>query len=552
MLWIRAHRRILSLTLLCSLMGTLGGFFLGRGMLLRVTTASLSAYARELMANSDGLADEINLILTRMSAPGPPLCSDADIELLRARTFQAGHVKDIGRTYRNTLLCSAFLGRLTHPYVEGPPSLAMRGGFNIYTDVAVLLASKGEGHGTIVEAGNVDVVLNSDAFGNWDRPHLSYMLVAVDRQGARMLRIAGSPLDIDLRSVLLQRTQIVRGTLFQSFCSVTHPVCVVTAERIPELWASSRATQIAYSAMGGFAGLSFGLILFVFHRRNTSLSHQLWRAVQKDSPALSLVYQPIIDVRSGRCTGAEALLRWRDRSGVSIAPDVFIPVAEEIGLIKALTALVVRRATRELLDMLTTCDNFTLSMNIAAADLGDEQLFRILQENVCLAGIPPSHIALELTERSTADLGTVSASIQRLSAQGYKVHIDDFGVGFSSLSYLDQLQVNAIKIDRTFTRTIGTDAVIAPILSQMLDMARSLGVEVIVEGVETELQRDYLAASGVALRAQGWFFSKPLSARDLRSFDAQNKAAHESTPLWLVPVFPDDHTRLRRLTPGGD
>jgi len=173
-------------------------------------------------------------------------------------------------------------------------------------------------------------------------------------------------------------------------------------------------------------------------------------------------------------------------------------------------------------------ESFTLSINIAASDLGDERLVEQLRDQVHLAGIHPGQIALELTERSTADLTFVRDAIQRLKTVGYKVHIDDFGIGFSSLSYIDQLSVNAIKIDQAFTRTIGTDAMIAPILSQMVEMASSLGLEIVVEGVETEAQRNYLAASDKNLRAQGWYYSRPLTAEALRLFESQNKATQDS------------------------
>jgi len=143
-------------------------------------------------------------------------------------------------------------------------------------------------------------------------------------------------------------------------------------------------------------------------------------------------------------------------------------------------------------------------------------------------GIDPNQIALELTERSTASIALVRVAIQRLRADGYKVHIDDFGVGFSGLSYLDQLQVNAIKIDRSFTRTIGTDAMIAPVLDQMLEMASSLGLQVIVEGVETKAQRDYLAASDKSLQVQGWYFGRPVKAEEIYSIVAKSESQQPS------------------------
>jgi sensor c-di-GMP phosphodiesterase-like protein len=299
---------------------------------------------------------------------------------------------------------------------------------------------------------------------------------------------------------------------------------VVTTERVADVWTFALTTGIAYSAMGGFAGLSFGLIVGLLYSRASSPGKQLQRAIRKNSSSLRLVYQPILDVRTWRCVGAEALLRWTDHNATPIPPDVFIPIAEEKGFIHELTALAVRRATMELGDLLRDRDDFTLSINIAASDLGGENLFRLLEEHVHRAGIAPGRVALELTERSTADLTVVGAAIEKLRVAGYKVYIDDFGTGFSSLSYIDQLQVNCVKIDRAFTRTIGTDAMIAPILAQIVEMANSLGMEIIVEGVETKTQRDYLASIDKNLQAQGWFFSRPLTAEAFRLFEANNKA----------------------------
>jgi sensor c-di-GMP phosphodiesterase-like protein len=235
-----------------------------------------------------------------------------------------------------------------------------------------------------------------------------------------------------------------------------------------------------------------------------------------------------VDSRTYRTVGAEALLRWTDRTGASIPPDVFVRMAEEKGFIHELTAFVVRRAIRETGDLLRQHSHFTLSINIAASDMNGRQLSDLLERELLRANVFPWQVALELTERSTADLAVARSAIRRLREAGYKVHIDDFGTGFSSLSYIDQLAVNAIKIDRSFTRAVGTDAVTASILPQMIAMAESLGVEVIVEGVETEEQRKFLSANGKSLRLQGWYFSKPLSAVALSSFLDKNDALSET------------------------
>jgi sensor c-di-GMP phosphodiesterase-like protein len=292
----------------------------------------------------------------------------------------------------------------------------------------------------------------------------------------------------------------------------------VTSETLADVWGSSTTTQIVYSAMGAFAGLSLGLLGALLYLRTIGLSYQLHCAIRRSSPSLRLVYEPILDGRTYQIVGTEALLRWTDQTGATISPDVFVRMAEEKGFIDELTAFVVRRAIREMGDLLRRQPHFTLSINIAASDMNGHRLLGLLEKEVLQANISPGQIALELTERSTADLAVARAAIRRLREAGYKVHIDDFGTGFSSLSYIDQLAVNAIKIDRSFTRAVGTDAVTAPILPQMIAMAESLGVEVIVEGVETEVQRKFLSANEKPLRLQGWFFSKALSAAALNSF----------------------------------
>ena len=527
-IWTNARLRIIALAILGSIFGSLGGFWLGRAILLRTANAALSVYAQELNRSSDILSEETNSIFVKMNASTIPVCSNQDLAELQAQIFRSVHIKDIGRTHDGKLYCSAILGRLAHPYFEGKPSLVLDSGANVYTHVPVLIDAKGGGNATIVEAGDVDVVLNSNAFGDWDRPNIDYMLVAFNRELGQVTQIAGSTLEIGPAWVLSQDSQIFRGTIYRKICSASHSVCAVTAERLPDVWRSSISTQIAYSAMGGFAGLSFALVLSLLYWRASGLGYQLLRAVRKNSSSLQLVYQPILDVGTGRCIGAEALLRWKDHNGASIPPDVFIPIAEERGFINEVTAFVVRHATNDLAQLMRNSESFTLSINIAASDLGDERLVEQLRDQVHLAGIHTGQIALELTERSTADLTFVRDAIQRLKTVGYKVHIDDFGIGFSSLSYIDQLSVNAIKIDQAFTRTIGTDAMIAPILSQMVEMASSLGLEIVVEGVETEAQRNYLAASDKNLRAQGWYYSRPLTAEALRLFESQNKATQDS------------------------
>jgi sensor c-di-GMP phosphodiesterase-like protein len=136
----------------------------------------------------------------------------------------------------------------------------------------------------------------------------------------------------------------------------------------------------------------------------------------------------------------------------------------------------------------------------------------MLQHSLQEVEVPARSLAIEITEGSTARQEVAIEAIRQLNCMGHEVHIDDFGTGYSSLSYLHSLPISAIKIDQSFTRSIGTEAVTVSILPQILAMAEALNLEVIVEGVETREQARYFANSTRRIQAQGWLFGRPVSS----------------------------------------
>src|ERR1700679_1355999 len=142
--------------------------------------------------------------------------------------------------------------------VGGFTALVLGSGTNVYADVPLVLASMGGDHGTVVESGDLDAVLSPNAFDHWNRPHVSYMIVAVDRRTNQIARIAGSSLSLLTTRVLSQGFVILAGRIYRGSCSDRNEMCAVTSETLADVWGSSRTTQIAYSAMGAFAGLSLG------------------------------------------------------------------------------------------------------------------------------------------------------------------------------------------------------------------------------------------------------------------------------------------------------
>jgi sensor c-di-GMP phosphodiesterase-like protein len=528
------RRGFLAVLLLTATLGTVigsaCGFAIGRALLWRAAKAGLAEYSNNLVFHADQLSRELGRTFDDLNRSPDPFCSADELARLRARTFASPDLKDIGRTRSGVLYCSALLGHLPQPYVEGTPSLTLADGTNVWANIPVVVAASSNGRATVVESGNFDVVLSPEAFDHWNRSRVGYRIALYNPRNSHFIPIAGASWHSDPGWSIVDGFRTSEGFLYRSQCSHNYPICASVMQAIPDIWAASRATQIVDSAMGGAAGFGMGFGIGLLYLRSESLRQQLRRALRRNSSSLQLVYEPIIDLASRQCVGAEALMRWKDEDGAAVSPEIFIRLAEDSGFIDQVTEWVLRRAMQDLAEVLRAHPDFSLSINVAASDMNGPSLFRLLEENVRASGVKPDQIVLELTERSTSDTGRIRASIERLVGHGYKVHIDDFGTGFSSLSYLDRLAVHAIKVDRSFTRTIGTEAVTVTILPQMLEMAETLNIHVVVEGIETESQLQYLDNTLKPIRVQGWYFSPPMTAAALSGFLANNRTAQRIQP----------------------
>jgi len=237
----------------------------------------------------------------------------------------------------------------------------------------------------------------------------------------------------------------------------------------------------------------------------------LWQAV--DNGEMSLLYQPVVSLPEGRLAGVEALVRWNRPEGEPIAPDEFIPVAEETGSIVPIGHWVLDQACRHMAECNARWPehHLWLSVNLSGRqvrrpELRDE-LARILEER----GLAAEDLCLELTESL---LTQVPEHVARLKSLGPRIAIDDFGAGYSSLAALRRLSVDTLKIDRLFLAGLGSDRQDTELVRTAVQLAKALGVEVVAEGVETGHQLELLRQMGCDL-AQGFHFAPPLTARDL-------------------------------------
>jgi diguanylate cyclase (GGDEF)-like protein len=260
-----------------------------------------------------------------------------------------------------------------------------------------------------------------------------------------------------------------------------------------------------------------------------ALAAQLRRGIERGE--LTVHYQPKAPLDGGATTAVEALVRWNHPQLGRIGPDGFIPLAEQTGVIKALTAQVLESSLEQCMRWRDEGINVAVSVNVSARNLLDHDLPSMIRGLLDRFQVPPSALQLEITEsRIVADLRRARNALNQLRSMGVKIAIDDFGTGFSSLLQLQQLPIDEIKIDRSFVTRMETNQSDAVLVRSIIELGRNLGLHVTAEGVETESVRRSLRELGCDF-AQGFHIARPAAADECRQYLNVEEA---EKPLRLV------------------
>jgi len=248
-----------------------------------------------------------------------------------------------------------------------------------------------------------------------------------------------------------------------------------------------------------------------------AIKNKLSHALERNE--LFLLYQPQVDLQSGRIIGAEALVRWDHPLFGNVLPAQFIPIAEENGLIPPIGEWVLREACRQNQEWRKLgLMKITMAVNLSAVQFRQKNLGEIIKDVLQQSGLAPSGLELEITEGIVMqDAEAAILLLEDMKAMGLKLSVDDFGTGYSSLSYLKRFPIDKFKIDQSFVRDLATDTDDAVIVSTIISMAHSLKLKVIAEGVETAEQLAFLKQQGCD-EIQGYYFSRPVSAEEFTKF----------------------------------
>jgi len=318
------------------------------------------------------------------------------------------------------------------------------------------------------------------------------------------------------------------GTIF--------PIDIVAVETIDRFSNRYAIILVTAAGLGLVLAIIWIYIVLRYSRHRLSLSTELREAV--GNGRVQAYYQPLIELSTGRCVGAEALARWIREDGEIVSPGIFIPLAEQSGLVPDITLAVVAATLHDLGKLLNEYPHLCININLAPEDLTSETFSGALSHSLAAAGVAPTSIKLEITERAMIDTDASRDVIRNFRLRGHQIAVDDFGTGYSSLANLQTLELDTLKIDKCFVDAIGTEAVTNSVIGHVIEMAKSLHLDIVAEGIESEHQSDWLIEQGVEY-GQGYLYSRALSCEEFQDYfhkhaESSSHAISEKTNLYVL------------------
>ena len=467
-------------------------------------------YARDVLQRSERVSATLKDALAQLTQGNPAtFCDPSRVTTMRRIALMSPDIMAIGHSQQGRLLCSS-LPVPVDSVVLGP--VEFRGEFDVRTKVSLPLAPSPtfmaiERDGFVFflyRTHVIDLPLDRDA------------VVATYSTLARRVRTSRG----EVRPAWLAAGRRGQGV---SFIDGRYAVAVLESSRnatgvvvaYPRSRWQSEKRSIAGATLGLaiLAGLGVASWVVLWARRLLSVSAtSLKRGLRRGE--FSLHYQPIVELETGRWVGVEALLRWQRPGGTPVSPAIFVPLAERTGLIARLSQRVLELVTAESPMLLAEDPDFYIAINLAGSDLASSKMLTRLRALSELPGASGRNFQVEITEYSMVSIDAAGSSIKFLREMGIQVVLDDFGTGFSNLGYLTEFALDGLKIDQQFVQRIGRSDTADAMVFHIIELARSFGLRIVAEGIETQQQADALAAHGVR-RGQGWLFARPMPLHEL-------------------------------------
>jgi sensor c-di-GMP phosphodiesterase-like protein len=517
------------------------GYLLGYVLALHLTENSLSQYSNLISAEEDASSAEARSLLATLKKSPYPFCSDDEIAYFRDMVFRSDFLKDAGRIHGGRIDCSATAGRPARLIGQFKPSPPQQDGTIAYSNLVPIRDDSLKRAG--LQLGNAFVIFGSHVPASLGPVPMHLTVTTKDAASQQTGDPPSAAPSGNGPNLTADGTVRLGDTFYATRCSTLYFNCVTASASVSEALQGESNMVVGGAVSGVLAGYLLSLAFALWYNRSQDLCQQLRRAIARNK--LEVVYQPIVSMATRRIVGGEALSRWTDEDGNVVGPDVFVKIAEDHGFVGLITKSVVQRTLHDLGQTLRDRPDLHISVNVAAADLADPEFLPMLEDALRRAKVQPKSLAIEITERSTAQGEEAMEMIRLLRRGGHSIHIDDFGTGYSNLDKLLYLYADTIKIDKAFTKVIGTEAVTVAIIPQILAMAKSLNLEVVVEGIETEHQANYFFQPTQTLYGQGWLYGHPVKVEEFHKLLAE-EWERARIPV-EAPVMRNDRTDSMRI-----
>lgn len=475
----------------------------------------LHLFASRAIARAGMSLDEANGALRQIDQFSGIRCSTDHIARMRQLTINTRTIEEMGYFENGLLKCSSW-GPTEGRVAQSAPDFVTRGGIAVtariqpvMSDGHALMALQYKEHNVLIDPVRfVDVIVDPG------------VQLALTTQTGTLLGALNAPEPARIGKMIAGPGEGIDDDLLFATARGTGWIAVAT-EPESQILDSVHQQQLLLLPLGAFiAAFIIGMVVWLSRRRLSPLG-ELQIAVRKRE--FIVHYQPIVELRTGNCIGAEALVRWKRPDGSLVRPDLFIPLAEESGLIAAITDQIIALVVFELNRFLVADRSIHIAINLSAIDVSTARVLPVIEKALLQTGIQPKQIWLEATERGFVDIDAARSTLARARELGHAVAIDDFGTGYSSLSYLEGLPLDALKIDKSFIDTISTNSVTSSVTPHIIGMAKTLKLKIIAEGVETQAQADYLLERDVEY-GQGWLFASPMPAAEFITYCRRTKA----------------------------
>lgn len=493
-------------------------YYLSRERALAAERLHLKDYAKWTLQRADLAITRAKGALRRLVMENHALCSRLHLERLQQLTKDVLAIEEID-TFKDELLVCDSWGPATSPEPRPKPDIVLSEDFGLVLGSGptlqrpapdMLAVAYGPYQALIKKERLVDVL------------HDTPMVLGIATLDGRLIALSGQADPLLMRRLSLGEISgatgqtifsSVRGTDFMAFAVSDRSV--VAGRTDDELWKLVPIGMVVSASV-------IALIVWASRQRMSLAGELRTGIVYREFVAH---YQPIIELATGTCVGAEALIRWPKPDGSWVRPDLFIPYAEDHQMIAPVTDIMIARVLEDMKVALRADPSLHIAINISAEDIQSGRFLDVLSPALEKAQVDPAQIWLEATERSFIEADAARITLERARQLGHTIAIDDFGTGYSSLSLLESLPLNALKIDKSFIDAIGREAATSVVTPSIIAMAHTLQFVIVAEGVEKAEQATYLKAAGVEF-AQGWLYSKALPSNEFLQFYRQrNKVA---------------------------